>query len=126
MRFRFEHGGRSGIRDPEALGFALEQYILDDGRFGLLLVDFADTNDQPGELFRAKDLLISDLVKALALKHGAQDTTVRRSAMAELESMTPRLSQHVPGQEIPEKHWMYRLAKKYFFNDFGVYDKKAG
>jgi hypothetical protein len=35
--------------------------------------------------------------------------------------MTPRLSQHVPGEEIPEKHWMYRLAKKYFFNDFGVY-----
>ena len=66
-----------------------------------------------------------DLVKALALKHGAVDTTVRRTAVAELDSMTPRLSQHVPGQEIPEKHWMYRLAKKYFFNDFGVYGKPA-
>ncbi len=66
-----------------------------------------------------------DLVKALAEKHGAQDTTIRRTAIAELDSMTPRLSQHVPGEEIPEKHWMYRLAKKYFFNDFGVYQKPA-
>lgn len=62
-----------------------------------------------------------DLVKALALKHGAQDTTRRMTALAELDSMTPRTSQHLPGKEIPEKHWMYRLAKKYFFNDFGVY-----
>jgi MoaA/NifB/PqqE/SkfB family radical SAM enzyme len=62
-----------------------------------------------------------DIVKQLALKHGATDTTVRQTAIAELDSMQPRTSQHLPGQEIPEKHWMYRLAKKYFFNDFGVY-----
>ncbi len=66
-----------------------------------------------------------DLVKALAAKHGAADTTIRQSAVAELDSMVPRTSQHRPGEEIPEKHWMYRLAKKYFFNDFGVYDKKG-
>jgi MoaA/NifB/PqqE/SkfB family radical SAM enzyme len=65
-----------------------------------------------------------DLVKALALKHGAQDSTIRQTAMSELESMTPRTSQFRPGEEIPEKHWMYRLAKKYFFNDFGVYGGK--
>jgi len=41
--------------------------------------------------------------------------------MAEIESMTPRPSQWREGEEIPEKHWMYWLAKKYFFNDFGVY-----
>ena len=41
--------------------------------------------------------------------------------MAELEAMTPRFSQWLPGEEIPEKHWMYRLAKKYWFNDFGAY-----
>ncbi len=66
-----------------------------------------------------------DLVKQLALKHGALDTTQRGTAMAELDSMIPRTSQHLPGHEIPEKHWMYRLAKKYFFNDFGVYDRKG-
>jgi len=65
-----------------------------------------------------------DLVKELAAKHRAGDTTIRQTAVAELDSMTPRTSQHRPGEEIPEKHWMYRLAKKYFFNDFGVYDGK--
>ena len=35
--------------------------------------------------------------------------------------MVPRPSQFTPGAEIPEKHWMYRIAKKFFFNDFGVY-----
>lgn len=62
-----------------------------------------------------------DLVKELAERHGAVDTTIRQSAVAELESMTPKGSQDQPDEEIPEKHWMYRLAKKYFFNDFGVY-----
>ena len=62
-----------------------------------------------------------DIVKQLALKHNATDTTVRQTAITELDSMQPRTSQHLPGQEVPEKHWMYRLAKKYFFNDFGAY-----
>jgi hypothetical protein len=66
-----------------------------------------------------------DLIKALALKHGARDTTARGTAMAELEAMQPRFSQYLPGQEIPEKHWMYRLAKRFWFNDFGAY-RKAG
>lgn len=62
-----------------------------------------------------------DLVKAVVTKHTAQDSTIRQTAMAEIESMTPRTSQWREGEEIPEKHWMYWLAKKFFFNDFGVY-----
>jgi MoaA/NifB/PqqE/SkfB family radical SAM enzyme len=65
-----------------------------------------------------------DLVIELAKKHGAKDTTLRKSAIAELESMTPRNSQWLPtGEEIPEKHPVYRWAKKYWFNDFGAYDE---
>jgi MoaA/NifB/PqqE/SkfB family radical SAM enzyme len=64
-----------------------------------------------------------DLVKELVVKHGARDTTARGTALAELEAMTPRFSQWLPGEEVPEKHWMYKLAKKYWFNDFGVYDQ---
>jgi hypothetical protein len=45
--------------------------------------------------------------------------------MAELEAMTPRFSQWLPGEEVPEKHWMYRLSKKYWFHDFGAYLKVA-
>ena len=66
-----------------------------------------------------------DLVKQLVVKHGARDTTVRGTAMAELDAMTPRFSQWLPGEEIPEKHWMYRIAKKYWFSDFGAYQKAA-
>src|SRR5882672_4128487 len=62
-----------------------------------------------------------DLVKQLVVKHGARDTTVRGTAMAELEAMAPRFSQWLPGEEVPEKHWMYRLSKKYWFSDFGAY-----
>ena len=45
------------------------------------------------------------------------------TAIAELEAMTPRNSQWLPtGEEIPEKHPVYRWAKRIWFNDFGVYD----
>ena len=66
-----------------------------------------------------------DLVKQLVVKHGARDTTVRGTAMAELEAMTPRFSQWLPGEEVPEKHWMYRLSKKFWFYDFNAYRNVA-
>ena len=62
-----------------------------------------------------------DLVQELVRKHGARDTTVRQSAMAELQAMAPRYSQWLPGEEIPEKHWMYRWAKRFWYSDFGAY-----
>ncbi len=63
-----------------------------------------------------------DLVKALALKHGATDTTLRQTALAELDSMTPHGSQYLP-ESIPEKSWVYRLGKKFLYHDFGAYDR---
>ncbi len=62
-----------------------------------------------------------DLVKQLVEKHGAIDTTQRGTAMPEVEAMVPRTSQHNPGNEIPEEHWMYRFAKKHWFFGFGAY-----
>lgn len=62
-----------------------------------------------------------DLVKELVQRHGARDTTLRGTAMAELEAMEPRYSQWLPGEEVPEGHWMYRLAKRYWFSDFNAY-----
>ncbi|HEY5310949.1 MAG TPA: radical SAM/SPASM domain-containing protein, partial [Pirellulales bacterium] len=44
-----------------------------------------------------------DLVRELALRHGARDTTARKTALIELEVMQPRGSQYQPGHEIPEK-----------------------
>ncbi len=63
-----------------------------------------------------------DLLRDLAVRHGAKDATARGTALAELEAMETRTSQYNPGNEIPEKSWVYRFAKKYWFNDFGVYD----
>lgn len=62
-----------------------------------------------------------DLVKELVLKHAARDTTQRGTAMPEVDAMKPRSSQHMPGNEIPEEHWMYRFAKKHWFFGFGAY-----
>ena len=61
------------------------------------------------------------LILEIADRHGAHDTTQRGTARQELLAMTPRSSQDLPGREIPEKHWMYRFAKHYWFNDFGTY-----
>ena len=36
--------------------------------------------------------------------------------------MTARTSQYMPMEEVPEKSWAYRLAKRFFFNDFGAYE----
>lgn len=62
-----------------------------------------------------------DLVKELVLKHSAGDTTQRQAAMVELEALESRTSQHQPGQEIPEKSWVYRFAKKHWYFGFGAY-----
>ncbi len=62
-----------------------------------------------------------DLLRQLIEAHGAKDSTARQTALAELAAMTPRTSQYNPTAEIPEKNIFYRIAKRLFFNDFGVY-----
>ena len=62
-----------------------------------------------------------DLVEELIERHDAKDVTIRQTALQELQAMKPRHSQWLPGDEIPEKHWMYRWAKRFFYTDFGVY-----
>ncbi len=38
--------------------------------------------------------------------------------------MTPRVSQDFPEEEpIPEKHWMYKFAKRFWYHDFGAYQE---
>lgn len=62
-----------------------------------------------------------DIVHDLVVKHGARDTTQRQTALHEMEVLEPRHSQHLPGEEVPEEHWMYRFAKKHWFFGFGAY-----
>lgn len=63
-----------------------------------------------------------DLLQSLVVDHHALDGTARQTALAELEAMQVRPSQYSPADAIPEKSLAYRLAKKWFFNSFGVYD----
>jgi MoaA/NifB/PqqE/SkfB family radical SAM enzyme len=62
-----------------------------------------------------------DLVRDLVVKHGARDTTQRKTALPEIEALQSRSSQYNPGNEIPEDHWAYRFAKKHWFFGFGAY-----
>lgn len=64
-----------------------------------------------------------DLLQELAERHGAKDTTARKSSFQELAAMQTRSSQYNPGAEVPEKSWAYRFAKYFFFNDYGTYGK---
>ena len=62
-----------------------------------------------------------ELLQQVVEKHSAKDSTARGTALAEIKSMVPRTSQYHPGHEIPERNLYYRIAKKFLFNDFGVY-----
>lgn len=62
-----------------------------------------------------------DVMQQLVEKHGARDTTARRSALVELQTMKSRPSQYSPGMEVPEKSWAYRIAKRIAFHEYGVY-----
>ena len=64
-----------------------------------------------------------ELLIELAERHQAHDTSLRKTAVDELRALQPRPSQYNPGQEIPEKSWIYWLLKKYCFSDFGTYTK---
>lgn len=119
------HVSPSGAIEPcPIIQFATENISDEGGVFETItksefLKDFRETSAK-----HTRGCIVlerPDLVKELAVKHGAKDTTIRQTAIAELDSMEPRTSQYQPDEEIPEKHWMYRLGKKYFFNDFGAY-----
>ena len=62
-----------------------------------------------------------DLLKELVERHQARDSTARGTALEELAALKPRTSQYNPDAAIPERNWLYRLAKRYWFSDFGVY-----
>ncbi|TWT55612.1 Antilisterial bacteriocin subtilosin biosynthesis protein AlbA [Thalassoglobus neptunius] len=62
-----------------------------------------------------------DLLKNLIESHHAEDGTVRKTALSELEQMKIRPSQYNADLAIPEKSWAYRIAKRHFFNDFDAY-----
>lgn len=65
--------------------------------------------EQPGRL------------REFLIEQQGRDTSGRGSGLAELAAAAPCPGHHRPGREIPERHWMYRLAKRYWFFGFGAY-----
>jgi hypothetical protein len=119
-------GPTGGLEPCPIIQFATENVKTDRDLFDVFtqsafLKDFRETAAQ-----HTRGCIVlerPDLVKELALRHSAKDTTIRQTAMAEVESMHPRTSQWRDEEEIPEKHWMYKVAKRYFYYDFGVYQQ---
>jgi len=64
-----------------------------------------------------------DLLRELAERHDARDSTARGTVMEELKVMQSRSSQYNPDVMIPEKSWVYKLGKRLWFNDYGTYTK---
>jgi MoaA/NifB/PqqE/SkfB family radical SAM enzyme len=63
-----------------------------------------------------------DLIEQLVERHGAHDSTARKSAVAELAAAQRHPSQYMPEMKpIPERSWAYRIAKKVAFHEYGVY-----
>ncbi|HYG75719.1 MAG TPA: radical SAM protein [Planctomycetota bacterium] len=51
---------------------------------------------------------------------GAKDYSGRGTAFKELNDISPRNSQHLPGEEIPEDYWVYRFLKNQVFFGMGA------
>jgi MoaA/NifB/PqqE/SkfB family radical SAM enzyme len=51
---------------------------------------------------------------------GAIDYSGRGTAFQELDRITPRNSHHMPGEEIPEDYWVYKLLKDQVFFGMGA------
>lgn len=58
---------------------------------------------------------------SLVNKLQTYDSSNRNAAFNELQKMNKLPGHHIQGQEIPEKSWMYRFAKKNWFFGFGAY-----
>ena len=119
------HIGPSGAIEPcPIIQFARES-IHDKGSLYNMMTGSAFINDFRRTAAQATRGCIvlerPDLVRELVARHGAKDTTQRGTAMAELERLAPRTSQHLIGKEVPEEHWLYRFAKKHWFFGFGAY-----
>ncbi len=62
-----------------------------------------------------------ELLAEIVTRNSAINTGGRVGGTSEVLSVPPCCSHNIPGSEIPETFWPYRLAKKYWFFGFGAY-----
>lgn len=102
---------RENVRDGQTLA-----ELVQDSAFLARFREVASGSTRGCLLMEQPELLLSAVRES-----GARDSSGRGTAVAELERMRPRTSHHVPGAEIPENYWPYRVAKKNWFFGFGAY-----
>jgi MoaA/NifB/PqqE/SkfB family radical SAM enzyme len=119
------HIGPGGSIEPcPPMSFACET-IRDNG--GDL---FKTINDSP--LLRGFQQFVAERTKGCVILEHPQELaaylrrmsaadTSGRDAFGELAAAEPRTSHHLPGEEIPEDYWFYRLLKKQLFFGMGGY-----
>jgi hypothetical protein len=119
----FHIGPQGSIEPCPPLSFAVEKVTDNDG-------DLYKTMNE-SKYLRGFQKFVKDRTKGcVILEHpqelvsymkgmGAKDYS-GRDAYSEINSITPRNSQHLPGQEIPEDFWFYRFMKNQVFFGMGA------
>jgi len=92
------------------------KHLVEDSRFLAEFRQFAAAQTRGCVLLDCPEKL-AEFLRA----QEARDTSGRGTAYAELGAMTCHPGHHLPGREIPERHWAYRFAKKHWFFGFGAY-----
>ncbi len=116
------HIGPAGSLEPcPPLSFACEEFSDGAGNFARLLESSQFLRQfQQFVNSRTRGCVILERPAELAeflQTAGAQDYS-GRDALAELAASAPQCSHHLPGQEIPEPSWFYRMLKRRLF--FGM------
>ena len=62
-----------------------------------------------------------ELLAPIVRQGGAHDTSGRPGNLDAIAGRPPCAGHDLPGHEIPERQWMYRLAKRQWFFGFGAY-----
>lgn len=83
------------------------------------LMDFRKRSaaDSRGCIIMDNPELLADIVNS----NEAVNTGGRVSDTSEITAVPRCCSHNIPGSEVPETYWPYRLAKKYWFFGFGAY-----
>jgi MoaA/NifB/PqqE/SkfB family radical SAM enzyme len=120
----FHIGPQGSIEPCPPLSFAC-QTIRDDGRdlfetingsqFLRGFQEFVRQRTRGCVILERPQELVEYLRRTSAADYSGRD------ALGELAASTPRTSHHLPGEEIPEDHWLYRLLKRQLFFGMGGY-----
>ncbi len=120
----FHIGPRGSIEPCPPLSFAAETIrdrdgdlfqTINESRFLRGFQEFVGRHTRGCVILERPQELASYLREASATDFSGRDE------LAELDASSARSSHHLPGEEIPEDFWFYRLLKRQLFFGMGAY-----